>query len=412
VNVTSETLDLIKKAQLQPQGLDSLRKAFTQATGLVWYDLEPAAKHLYPVLTPLRNKIPRVPGDGGTAVHWKVITAINPNNVGIGVSEGNRGGVNSITLLDKLATYAGIGLEDYVTFESEYAAKNFDSARATAVEALLNSLMIGEEFAILGGNTNLALGTAPTPTLATATTGGSLPASTTISVICVALTMEGLMRSSVSGGVPGLISKTNADGSVDTFGGGSSRPSTNATIATGSGGSTNSISAYVAPVTGAVAYAWFWGAAGSETLGAITTINSVVIKANATGTQLASSLTSDNSKNGLIFDGLLSVAAQSGYWVTQPTGTAGTGTPLTASGSSSVAEVDADLKYFWDQFRLSPTEILVSSQELMNIKNKVMGGSSGTSIVRFTGDMEGGKAVAGSIVLYEAWRQREQQTSG
>jgi hypothetical protein len=63
-----------------------------------------------------------------------------------------------------------------------------------------------------------------------------------------------------------------------------------------------------------------------------------------------------------------------------------------------VAEIDADLKYFWDQFRLSPTEILVSSQELMNIKNKVMGGSSGTSIVRFTGDMEGGKAVAGSIV--------------
>ena len=53
-------------------------------------------------------------------------------------------------------------------------------------------------------------------------------------------------------------------------------------------------------------YAWFWGAAGAETLGAITTINSVVIGAPATGSQTAASLgANDNSANALAFDGLI-----------------------------------------------------------------------------------------------------------
>ena len=66
-------------------------------------------------------------------------------------------------------------------------------------------------------------------------------------------------------------------------------------------------------MTGALGYAWFWGAAGSEVLGAITTINSLVITANAAGTQTAASLgSSDNSTNALVFDGLLYQAFKSG----------------------------------------------------------------------------------------------------
>jgi hypothetical protein len=47
---------------------------------------------MIPVITPLRNLIPRVKGNGGTATNWKAITGINTTNVGLGVSEGNRGG--------------------------------------------------------------------------------------------------------------------------------------------------------------------------------------------------------------------------------------------------------------------------------------------------------------------------------
>ena len=131
-------------------------------------------------------------------------------------------------------------------------------------------------------------------------------------MICVALALDGVVNGSVAGGIQGAITRSNADGSSDTFGGGAAGKSANATASIASG-TTGSIAATVAPVTGAVGYAWFWGAAGSEVLGAITTINSLVIAANAAGTQTAASLgASDNSTNALVFDGLLYQAFKSG----------------------------------------------------------------------------------------------------
>ena len=42
----------------------------------------------------------------------------------------------------------------------------------------------------------------------------------TYSVICVALSLDGVVNGSVIGGIQGAITRTNADGSSDTFGGG------------------------------------------------------------------------------------------------------------------------------------------------------------------------------------------------
>jgi len=116
-------------------------------------------------------------------------------------------------------------------------------------------------------------------------------------VICVALTLDGIMNATIASGIQGQITRTNADGSSDTFGGGAAKKSNNATVTTASdGNATHSIKASVAAVTGALGYAWFWGAAGSEVLGAITTIDSLVITAAASGTQTAASrLTCDLS---------------------------------------------------------------------------------------------------------------------
>src|SRR5580704_1389681 len=65
---TQETLGLMK---------ESLAKAVTLATGLTAYDLQAPAKNLYPIITPLRNALPRVgrinPGD---AARWRTIAAI------------------------------------------------------------------------------------------------------------------------------------------------------------------------------------------------------------------------------------------------------------------------------------------------------------------------------------------------
>ncbi len=376
-------LEAVRKSQSQTDFMpDFLAKStFQQAgsatSGLTYYDLELGAKFLYPVLTPLRNEIPRVSGKGGIQAAWRAVTGVNTSGLRIGVSAGNRGGVQAVSTQDYLATYRGIGLETNVDFEAEYAGRGFDDIRAIAAKTGLEATMIGEEILILGGLGSYGLGTTPTPSLAAATTGGSL-ATATYSVICVALSLDGFINGSVAGGVQASITRTNADGSTDTFGGGAAQKSTNATVAvTGPNGS---VSATVTAVQGACGYAWFWGAAGSEVLGAITSINSVSITAAATGTQTAASMPSaDWSKNALVFDGLIYQALASGsnaYVALQPTGTAGVGTPLTADGAGGVVEIDAALQDRWDRFRLSPDTIWVNSQEASSLSKKILQGNS------------------------------------
>jgi hypothetical protein len=399
-------LDRIKTAQQKPLGdprfmnLVGLEKSGTfsesasATSGLTFYDLELGAKFLYPVLTPLRNMIPRVSGKGGIQAAWRAIIAINTTGLRFGVSNANRGGVMGVTTHDYTAAYKGIGVETSVDFEAQYAGQGFDDVRAVGAKTGLEALMLGEEAMILGGCTSTPLGTTPIPTVAQFTTGGTLAAQTW-SVICAAVTLDGLMNGSIAGGVQGSITRTNADLSVDTFGGGAGKVSTNATAVTT--GATSSITASVTAVSGALGYAWFWGAVGAEVLGAITTINSVVITANAAGTQLASSLgTNDNSTNALAFDGLIYQARfplSGAYISTMATGVAGTGTPLTSDGTGGIVEIDAALKSMWDNYRLSPDTMWVNSQEALAISKKIVTGSQ-TAAQRFvfelSQDMVGG----------------------
>ena len=157
----------------------------------------------------------------------------------------------------------------------------------------------------------------------------------------------------------------------------------------------------MAAKSNAVAYAWYWGLSGAELLGAITTINSVVIAAAATGTQNASALTAaDNSANTLVFNGILSQVNEAGsnsYVATMATGTAGTGTPLTSDAAGGIVEIDAALKSFWDNFRLSPTDIYVSSQEMTNITKKILAANS-TAAQRFVFNSDQGMLAGGTMV--------------
>ena len=421
-NLVQQTIAAMKEAARNPvtdpmlagfAGMMAKASTFTQASsptsGLTYYDLEVGAKFLVPVITPLRNETARVSGKGGIEADWRAVTGVNTTAVRAGVSVGNRGGVIAVATRDFTASYRGIGLEANIDWEAEYAAMGFDDVRSIAGTTLLWSLMIAEEAIILGGNRQLPLGTTPTPTVTAATTGGALAAGT-YSVICVALTLDGLINASVAGGIQGAITRTNADASSDTFGGGAAGQSAHQT-ATVASGSTGSLAVSVAPVKGAYGYAWFWGASGSEVLGAITPspaaaqancsasgVNSLIITGTATGTQTASSLGgADNSTNDLVFDGLLTLPlliGANGYYAAQPTGTAGVGTPLTADGDGGIVEIDTALKWFWDNWRLSPPEIWVSSQEALNIGRKIsQGPGSGASNLRFVRDAKDGLLV-------------------
>ncbi len=399
---TDDVLASLRAAQQLPLGTlgkSTFTEAASATSGLTFYDLELGAKFLYPVLTPLRNAIPRVSGRGGIQANWRAVTAINTQGLRFGVSNANRGGVLAVATTDYSAAYKGLGVETSVDFEAQYAGQGFDDIRAVAAKTGLESLMLGEEAMILGGNATLALGTTPTPALTDVGNGGGLAANVAISVICVALTHDGFVNASLNGGVQGAVTRTNADGTSDTFGGGAARRSANATITTANdGNATHLVRAAVAPVTGALGYAWFWGALGAEVLGALTPVAGVAINGTATGTQTAASLgTSDNSLNALAFDGLLTQALKAGSGATvtvQPQGTtgstAGGGAALTSDGSGGIVEIDAALKGMWDNHRLAPDTIWVSSQEALNVSRKIVSGAAATAMRFTTDDLVGG----------------------
>lgn len=401
------SLDALMKAlassptMAMPMLPDALAKStFAQSgsatTGLTFYDLETGAKFLYPVLTPLRNEIPRVSGKGGIQANWKAVTGINTTNIQIGVSGGNRGAVMAVSVADYAAAYKGIGIEDNVDFEAQYAGQNFEDIRALAAKVGLQALMLGEEALLLGGNGTLALGTTPTASLSQSVSGGGL-SDGTYHVSVVALTLAGFVGASIAGGIPTSITRTNADGSSDTYGGGSAQKSASASIAVNGGGAVQRITATVADVRGAVAYAWFWGAsAAGATLGALTTVNTLSITtATGAGTQAYSTLPSaDNSTNNLVFDGLLTIAERSGsnaYYRTLD------GATLTADGAGGIVEVDVALKSFWDNYKLSPDTMWVSSDLALSISQKILAGNA-NGAYRIVVNMEQGMMVGGVMV--------------
>ena len=335
------------------------------------------AKLLFPVLTPLRNSIPRVSGKGGVQAAWRAITAINSSGLRVGVSGGNRGGVAAMTTKDYIANYKGIGIETSVDFEAQYAGQNFDDIRALAAQTGLEALMLGEEAMILGGNTSLALGATATPTLAASTTGGSL-ATRTLSVIAVALTLDGLMNASVvTASRPRSPAPTPMAAPTHSA---AARRRNPPMPPSPSPAPTGSVSASRRRQRRRLGYAWFWGAAGSEVLGAITTINS----------------RGHHRDRGGNADGGLAARAPTGRPTRWPS-TACSPRPSFRLRREYHDPADgrrrhrhaADrrrrrrhrrnrtvLKANWDNYRLSPDEVWVSSQEACNISKKILAGGT------------------------------------
>lgn len=405
MNLTKETIELMKSAQSEA----NIQKAFAQpgspVEGLQTYDLTAPSQKLYPVLTPLRNRIPRVGGGRAIQANWKAITGINTSNQRAGVAEGQRGGAIEQTTVERMAAYRGFGLENFVTFEADYAAKGFEDIKAQAVTQTLQATMIAEEMMILGGNTTLKMGVTPTPTLVASTDAAGAISAATLSVICVALGLQaywdvaganngavGQALNIASAKVPGEITRQNTDGTTTTFGGGSAQKSAAGSVTAGAG---KKVTASIPAVRGAVAYAWYWGAAGSEKLGAVTTAAKVEITANAAGTQAASELTKDNSTSSLEYDGLLTQIAlpdSGGYFSDKQTGA------LTSDGAGGVYEFEEAFIHFFTRYRLSPDTVYVNARDLVSL-TKLIIGNSGAPLIKLNVDISNTNNIrAGTVV--------------
>ena len=388
--------------------LGALLKADTvsTATGLNWYDLRPVVKLLYPYkeLIPLISRLPRVSGAGGTGYHWKRVVSINNGNLAAGVGEGQRGARISLTEQDMQATYKTIGLESSVTFQAGWANGQLDpNNRAIATQSTLRSVMIQEEQSLIFANASQALATTPTPSLTnnTGATNGLWGATVTVYVICVALTGIGALNylpynaSTGIGGVPGQVTKVNADGSTNIYGGGSAKPSAEASV--GSVTTAETVTATVAAVNGAVGYAWFVGTtSGQETLAGITPVNRATFTKPGALVQPVTNLQvgglyQDNSVNQFLPDGLIPILTNAIFGAAPGTSMAtssalptvvssgdtltisaagaliytmrGTNLGLTISGTN-VSEWDAILQGAYDQYKVGFNRILMSSADL------------------------------------------------
>lgn len=406
MNITQETIALMKSAQAE-----AINKGFSQpsdaVTGLQTYDLAAPSQKLYPVLTPLRNRIPRVGGGRAVQANWKAITGINTKNQRAGVSEGQRGGVIEQTTVERMAAYRAFGLENYVTFEADYAAKGFEDVKALAVTQTLQATMVAEEMMILGGNTTQKMGVTPTPTaVAQEDSTANITTSGSLSIICVALGLQaywdvaganngavGQSLNIATAEIPSKITRNNADGSQDSFGGGSAQKSAAGTVAVTAG---KKVIASIPAVRGAVAYAWFWGAAGAEKLGAVTTAATVTITADAQGTQTAASLPSeDNSTSALEFDGLLTQIAlpdSGGYWADNK------GNGLTSDGAGGVFEFEEAFAHFFTKYRLSPDTVYVNARDLVAL-TKLIIGNSGAPLIKLNVDINNTSNIKAGVVV-------------
>lgn len=207
VDVSAELRKLTLNKTIDPALLasleDSLAKSDTinknvtltspLSTSFVAFDLEAEAKLLFPVQTPLVNKLPRKQGLG-IAHRAKIITGITGSATGgnasihPGISESvsnayaglalNRAPQITQTAIDVIVPYSSFGLGNSVTFDAQDSAINgFDDLRALSVQNTMYALKLMEERMIMMGRGTqsgfVGALAAPTVTLGVATAAGS-----------------------------------------------------------------------------------------------------------------------------------------------------------------------------------------------------------------------------------------------
>lgn len=370
-DTTEETLAAIAKAQTT---------GITSSTGVVSYDLSGIVS-LIPVVTPLREKIARVKSPNGNPYAvWRAL--LNLNNSQGSPTPGLDYAANEVLFKEQdfQAKYQAIGYAGFVTQDAFDLAQGLFDPYANATFQTLNQTLIGEDRLLFGGQ-SFALAQPSAPTLTKLTTGGSI-GSATVYVAVAPRT------------------------GYNYFYGGNGQANSGST--TFSSGTTNSLTATVPAVRGAVAYDWFQSANGSTWYYySTTTVASVtmtsVISANKTVDTVANvdlfstvptvSTSADNgSANANNIDGLMATLSgdysDAGQFVKSGTANAnpsqfidGGAGALTLAGGS-VAQIEQLFSQIYGAVKASPTALMVNPAQAQEIANLVLGSSSAVTYLQ------------------------------
>lgn len=401
LGVSEETFDMIKAAT----------SGITTATDLAGIDLQPLVS-LVPVDTPFFNSTPRVSAsEGALFAYWQALLNINNQQSDVGVPSDQAAALVQIQNQYIFSPFVPLGLGGTVTQDAIAQAKGYADALAVATLETIKQVLIGMDIHQINAQ-SFALPAIGTISLTTSTTGGSIPTTTTLFI------------------------KVAARSGVNYYRGGSGVASAEASLVDGAG-STNSFTATVPAVKGAVAYDWYVSSTtGTEKYYTTTTVNTVVITSIPGTTQNVPSLpgifnaglagpasvpAADTSfqtywQNGLLasilgdFASSLDALGVSGTVTNLVTPGAGTsqnayyksldGGKLHVQGAA-LLELDALNQAIYDTYQLSPTRFLLASQQINDIANAVLNNPQAvTWLVPTDSDGRARVVAGGAVALY------------
>jgi len=363
LGVTEETFKMIKA---------TVQNGWLTGLGVQGVDLGDLIS-LVPVVTPFRNATPRVkPPQGANVAYWRALLDVTNAQPNPAVGNDFAGGLVEFEEQDVFAPFVPLRLTGRVTQDAIDIAEGYENALAVATMQTVNQLMIGEDKHGLMGQA-YALPAIATPGLTVSATGGSI-------------------------GTAAVNVKVAARSGINYYYGGSGIASAQASV-TPTAGTTNSVTATVAAVKGAVAYDWYVAGFYYTT----TTVNTVVITSIPTANQPLPSLpdlsataptavpTADTSFSANYFNGLIaSVLGDFGptSMVTPGTGTnSGSyyasldGAALAVNGAA-IAQVDAMNLAIWNKAKLSPTRYLMNATQSQEIANDILGSTAATTFLQ------------------------------
>lgn len=192
-------------------------------SGFVPFDLVAPSRLIYPVYSPLRNKIPRVAGQG-TSRRQKVVTGITGSQTGgtsiarISIPEIQSGSLasnnwpinlppsGSQVAVDQNIPYQFFGQTEALSWLSQFAGQGFEDISALANLILLQEFMLAEEYEMIAGSsftceTPSAPSVAARSSLASGETEAPFGSSGTLYVVITAVNYYGETVSSTAGSV-------------------------------------------------------------------------------------------------------------------------------------------------------------------------------------------------------------------
>jgi hypothetical protein len=211
---------------------------------------------------------------------------------------------------------------------------------------------------ILGGNIT-ALGVVAAP-VATVSAGGSITAAE-YSIKVAALTLEAANNIDLNQQI--------ADLEIPAYGVTAASSAGTATTTTNN----KTISATVTAKSGALAYAWFIGASGSETLQKVTTNNAISLTSLVTGGSAPPS--SDTTGTALDYNGLIPQIIASGKFVDYANA------KIKKSGGGGVDVLDAINSHMYTKWKYTPDVYYVSSQVHKDITDAIIAGNGAPTLL-------------------------------